>query len=401
MKKFYVLKPLAFFVIVLSILLQWYFNADRSLQRGQAIMQAHSHSIATSLVTNWTDRAEFSPIRTWLPCPHLVQSSLSERPWAEEPPLFHFLGALLKLIGIKSAWVLPIILHLLLWPLLLLIFSKFESTRDQKWWWSTFAFLSPAWVRYGVQFMPDTLAIVFLLCAFHESIRKDSQSWKFYGFSTLAITTKALNVVPLLGIFLAGVFLKQKSRIERVKHLLLFALCSLPLVLWLGILKWNDIPNPFFLKADSTELRHTGSLSLLFEAKYLSRFVTWNFIKGAGFVASAVVLWGVWQGLRSRFEVNFYPKTLWAWIAMLLPYWLFVRDANYVHDYYSLPFVLGLMIFAALTLSYRKGSLFLVGIPTLSMLLGLSQIYSLAKNPPKEVQFCDAELSHIEGLSEK
>jgi hypothetical protein len=217
-----------------------------------------------------------------------------------------------------------------------------------------------------------------------------------YILGALAVTTKALCFVPLAAMVLAGpVWSHFKDRRDLKKillHAFALGLTLVPFVLWLWTLKAQEIPNPFFKTIASEELRHTGSWLLLLDVSYWSRFVTWNFVKGAGLVASLVLCWALIHRFRSE-ENSVYPLPLLGILGALIPYWLLIREGNFIHDYYSLAFVVSIMIFAALVLSQKRSFLSYAVLPFLSMLLGLAQIYSLSKGQRSSPDFCHAEVS--------
>lgn len=376
------------------IALSIYFVAPDSLKRGQSIKQAYTHSISQSINSKGISKI----LSTEIPCPNPLLENSNSRLWVEEPPVFHIVAALLSKIGLQKAWHLPLLISLLAWPLLYFIFAQYDFTRNQRFLYTNFAFFSPLWVRYSMQHIPDTLAVLFLLASYLAIVKKRF-NW-FYFFAVFSITTKALCVFPIFAFWLMGPFKEQtynfRSLIRKksVIHSLAFLGCLLPFSMWLWLIHNNSIPNPFFSISVDTKLRHTGTWSLLLQLDYWSRFVTWNFVKGCGLIALIIIIKSIYQ-CRDKKISNRVPIHLFVCAFMLIPYWIFIRNGNYVHDYYALPFVFPLMIIAAHGLQFISSTRLRSLIMICSIVVALTQVHSLSKNRAIEVDFCKSEESQF------
>jgi hypothetical protein len=76
----------------------------------------------------------------------------------------------------------------------------------------------------------------------------------------------------------------------------------------------------------------------LLEGAYWERFVTWVILKGMGLGVFYLVIRRSVALCTHKLRANSEELFLWAWALALVPYWILVRQGNFVHDYYFLPF---------------------------------------------------------------
>jgi hypothetical protein len=331
-----------------------------SLQKGQAIKQFFAYSISDSLSRNG-----FSPLATALPCE-------GGRPWAEEPPIFHGLGAVF--LGALDAppWLLPLLSFFLLGVALFKLLEGAALRREQRALVAILALSAPALSRYSVQFLPDLFATALLTLGMAEWLAK--RRWVSAALWALAVTTKVLVIFPIAAFFVAEGYLEWR-RNRRFGALLgrgiFCALLCIPFLAWLYLLKTRGLPNPFRF-GSVAENRHSGSWGLLASPGYWARFVTWIMIKGAGpvlFVCSWLKLRKLWP----RVPESGLALCLISWTVGVLPYWLLVRQGNFVHDYYSLPFVVPFALcgaWALVNLAHTRAHRWAIGLGLMGLLWG-------------------------------
>ena len=115
---------------------------------------------------------------------------------------------------------------------------------------------------------------------------------------------------------------------------MLITLITAPFLIWLSYVSYNHIQSPF---ESGLNHSHMGSYSLLFDFKFLRKFISWNLFKGIGFILTVffgLFLWNIRKRNLTEFE---YFLLIWA--AGVFPYWLLVRWGNQMHDYYSMQFM--------------------------------------------------------------
>ncbi|MBL7714651.1 MAG: hypothetical protein JNL01_04230 [Bdellovibrionales bacterium] len=343
-----------FFGPIALVLLIAVSLGDGALARGQAIKQFFAYSISKSLSAN-----PWAWLSTHLPCTDAATGGL--RLWVEEPPVFHFLSAW----GIR--WFPQIAAPVSILALFFIFFAAFRFTSGT--WFPDWSFkkdpkrdyrlhlaafsaailvFSPIVLRYSIQHLPDLLATAFLVLG--AAVVHPTLALVFF---TLSVTTKALTVIPVAAVLISrwSVWDKKVTQKALVRPALKTALqlagISAPFALWLFILWKNQIPNPFSLN-NVVENRHSGSLGLLIDPHFWSRFFTWTFSKGVGLVALPFFIvrvlgeFGIgWAKKKKGTE-----RTLIFWAASVIPYWLLIRQGNFVHDYYTLPFAFPILMLA-------------------------------------------------------
>lgn len=338
---------------------EWGINA---LARGQVVKQFFAYSIS-----EWIARHPAEWLTTHLPCLDTTQGTL--RAWAEEPPLFHFLSAWgIRLFPEVTAPVSILALGLIFLATFRFVAERWipedtdeRGTRREMLHSAGLAAavavcVSPVVFRYSVQHMPDLLATAFLILGAVVSLPAAS-----FIFFTLSVTTKALTIIPIAAILVSRwdiwdrKFDFKKAAIPAIRTALVLIAIALPFLFWIFLLWKNQIPNPFSL-GNGVENRHSGSLGLLIDPRYWARFFTWTFVKGVGLIALPffiVRILGEFKIGPAKKRVEGFTaeqrrkrRLLLFWMAAIIPYWLLIRQANFVHDYYSLPFVFPILIHA-------------------------------------------------------
>jgi hypothetical protein len=343
------------FLAVLSLAV----GLDGGLNKGQVIKQFFAYSITRSVA-----QAPFSPLETSIPCS-------PPRRFVEEPPVFHYLSAPWVPVPFMPSWLSYLAFLCLTFLLFQSVFSVWKPADHL---WATLAVgSSPILLRYSFQHIPDLLATTFLLAGLYWLSQKKSL-FLCVAFFTLAVTTKALTlfaVVPLVVWF----FLIQTRRIADPKAWfragIVGLIVSAPFLGWIVVIESLNIDSPFDFSQIGTN-RHSGDWSRLLTFDYLRRFFLWNFIKGIGLPLTAgfVVLF-------FRRRQGTLPGWLWLWGLFVVVYWLLVRQGNFVHDYYSLPFFFPLAVMGTAGLQAKRGLLQLAAMASVLIssigLLGMSE----------------------------
>jgi hypothetical protein len=381
--------PLLILLLAVGLTLTLVF--PNSLNQGQRVKQFFAHSISQDLAA----RGLSNFARTEVPCadPDLGTAT---QVWVEEPPIFHSFAAILYKAGATHPAIPGFIAGLLmLLSLQLILPALFIVSPTNRALLSLVVFLVPATTRYWAQHIPDFFAASALLF-FVAALFRRRRVWMLVAL-TVAVTAKALVIVPAFFILLG--YHWENLRRERFRVLgnrdFLYALAIgfvaiTPTLLWFWNIRVQQLPNPFFLQKGLLEGRHTGSLNYLIEGSYWTRFFTWNFSKGVGLALLAAILIG-WRSLKINTNER---RAVLGWALGIIPYWLLIRDGNYVHDYYSLSFVPGLALLGVLSAMSLPSLKLRVGLMSLSILLGLAQPFSLAKRGTSVPQnFCDHELT--------
>lgn len=327
-----------------------------SLAHGQAIKQFFAYSITESLTRR--PGPLVLPellISTQVPCD-------PPRVWAEEPPVFHGLAAICLRAGAQP-WLLPLLGWMALVGALGALAShalrergaENHGTHGASWIAvALVAAASPAFLRYSVQHLPDLFATAILTWgAYALVLRRRGLTLSLF---TLAVTAKALTVFPVVFLLLGEEWSESRrssgsSRSWRrfaLNRGLELALISLPFIAWVVLLKWQAIPSPFVVN-HVYDNRHFGSLGHLVSPAYYLRFITWVAVKGVGLVLFAGAAWWLVRFAREMRRprgktelapaVSRFDALLAFWCVGLVFYWLFVRNGNFVHDYYVLPFL--------------------------------------------------------------
>jgi hypothetical protein len=382
---------LPLFVFLLAVGLTVSLVFPNSLNQGQRVKQFFAHSISHDLAT----RGLSNFARTEVPCADPVRGTATQV-WVEEPPVFHSFAAILYNLGATHPAIPGFIAGLLMILSLQLILPLlFNVSPTNSALLSLVVFLVPATTRYWAQHIPDYFAACALLF-FVAALFRRQRVWMLFAL-TVAVTAKALVIVPAFFILLG--YHWESLRRDRLRVLgnrdFLFAVAVgfvaiTPTLLWFWNIRVHELPNPFFLQKGLLEGRHTGSLDYLLRLDYWARFTTWNFSKGVGLALLAAILIG-WRHLKIDTHER---RAILSWALGIIPYWLLIRDGNYVHDYYSLPFVSGLALLGVMAAMSLPSTKLRLGLMSLSILLGLAQPFSLAKRASSvPANFCDHELT--------
>jgi hypothetical protein len=368
------------------------FSAD-SLRKGQVIKQFEAYSIAESLSS-----APLGILSTTIPCDGGI-------PWTLEPPVFHELGAAAIAAWPGFAALAPLLAYALLVAWVLRFSTQLFADPRLRLALTWSVALAPAFARFSIQFIPDVLATALLLASatlFLE--RKDRAA---LALLPLAVLAKALvfAAVPFLLYWrarertLSGE--APPSRIGSAARALgQSALVAAPFLAWVAAVRAfsesNVIHSQGMLRSYALE-----NWSLLLEPAFYARFVTWIWIKGAGWPLGALAIAAFFAkpvpGDRAA-------SLLRAWCAGLVPYWLLVRQGNRVHDYYSLAFILPLAILGArqlLTLPPGPAAMIPLkgALLAASLALGIHSLAGMSEIPLPPGQsrpvFCGSEIRKV------
>jgi 4-amino-4-deoxy-L-arabinose transferase-like glycosyltransferase len=310
--------------------------SSKCLHQGQVIKQFFAYSITEHL-----SRAPFDILSTTLPCQPI-------RSWVEEPPIFHFIAGLTSSYINENPAIIPLTSYLaILWVVHSFLVGL--KVRQRVFWLALGSIGSaPIFLRYSVEHLPDLMATAFL-CIGSLFIWKQKNRLA-YSLFALAVTTKALTIFAILPILIWSFFI-QDTKIN-LKSFFRFGAVILtitaPFAAWIIFITMNDIPNPFRL-GSIVENRHSGSLNLLLDSGYWSRFITWNATKGVGIILFAAALFRITKFFINKksstdTDFNSIEGLMTVWSIGVFPYWILVRQGNYTHDYYTLPFALPLAI---------------------------------------------------------
>ncbi len=364
--------------------------SSQALLKGQVIKQFFAYSISEALAKN-----PWNWLSTTLPC-------VPMRTWVEEPPVFHFLAAWgLKLWPGQSAFVPALAFSLLAWVALKWIREWRLSERDT-WIFVILAATAPVFLRYSIQHLPDLLATALLAWGAWALWRRH----RFFAtvLFTLSVTAKALTGLAVASLlaweFWVQVQPRLQNRGEWIRGLAAVGtkldFIVLPFLVWVIVVKRADIPSPFQFGSVG-ENRHSGGFGLLLSVPYWSRIFTWLAIKGVGlplFFAAIPVLVRTLREKRLHEADGF----LTAWALSALPYWLLVRQGNFVHDYYTLPIALPWALLGCRTLGtalsgrFRMWAFSLIGLQLLLALLNFRGLRPMVLSPEQErPTYCEME----------
>ena len=344
--------------------------SERSLQKGQVIKQFFAYSITESL------RRNFDIFATNLPC-------IPNRTWAEEPPVFHALAVFFDSLGLTSPAAVPLFAYFLIGLGALLWFKRFTDPL-LSFLTLFFCMSAPAFTKYSIEHLPDLLAtsLLFLGALF---LSKEKKKFAVIFFM-LSVTAKVLSVfaVVFLVFFEAHSHAKMNAFSAKNKWMIYLRACfalaiiSAPFLYWLIILQIKQIPSPFHFN-NGIENRHSGSLALLLDLHYFLRINTWLWVKGTGLATSVVFISRIFKLKKRWANLAKEERLLWIWLAGIIPYVVLVRDGNFVHDNYLLPFLPPICLLAAMQVREWLDGPWLLFLPERPMSAGVRQfiIYSL------------------------
>jgi 4-amino-4-deoxy-L-arabinose transferase-like glycosyltransferase len=347
-------------------------GARDSLKKGQLVKQFQCYSMTDSLKAH-----PWAILHSALPCPNPVTGERSVRR-VEEPATYSaFAAVILHFVDHAAA---PTLLISLLCAFALWLWAK-ELGADP---WVTFlgAASVPVFLRYSFQHIPDPMAVLFLIAGSWCGL-KARRGWMIFFFM-LACTTK------FTAIFAVVMMLAFLMRHEPVKAIGAVVVIASPFLIYLLAVNQLGISSPFEFSS-LTENRHSGSWRLLFSSDYWWRFVTWTVVKGIGIPLSVFSVIGVVRTLQQRRRPQL---MLVAWVMGLIPFWVFVRQGNFVHDYYFLIFFPPLALLGAWALSEVKQTWFKATVFAPQIAVGTHQVWMLeAVSGPSEPNpsFCGTE----------
>lgn len=366
--------------------------SPHALQKGQAIKQFFAYSISKSLSTSPS-----AILETRLPC-------TPPRVWVEEPPIFHEMAAwTLKILPDQSA-ALPIAVFLLLVVGILWLQLQVNQKFKQKLLALTvLAAYCPIFLRYSIQHLPDPLSTAFLTlgAASLASTSSGHPTAKYFRilpwlFFLAAVTTKALAIFAVAPILFWHFFLRGEKSTNAMKAnlvspkiyvrwgLTLVLLC-LPFILWLVTIHELSVPNPFFVQKTTQwlENRHTGSLGILLDFHFYLRAFTWIAIKGVGLILIGPAVYGLVKIYRAR-KFTDLEGLLFFWSLGIIPYWLLVRQANVIHDYYTLPFAVPLAVLGTQRLLEFRPKWLVLALGSLHLIIGATSLTGMRIVPLQE-----------------
>ncbi len=346
-------------LILVFCLTVGFFSSNQSLKKGQWIKQFHTHSITESLTKNG-----YQILSTTLPCPDTHGNLF--RSWAEEPPVFHLLAAFFSQLGIQSPVFLPLFSYtLFMIATFLLLNNQLSTTKIEKGRQNLLfllIFTTPALMRFSVQHLPDLLATALLVLGGYFTLKKN-RVW-MHLFLCLAVTTKALTLFPAVSFLIYSSFFDfqkpdTKTTLKNCLSLVIsIGILVMPFVIWVSLLQYMQISNPFFHEFN-IQNRYFGSLGLLIQLKYWLRMINWSASKGVGWVLFTAFCSSILYRRGRVWNKNRLEGLMFIWSFALLPYWVLVRQGNFVHDHYFLPFLLPISVLGSLTLSKIPSRLWL------------------------------------------
>jgi len=372
--------------------------SKNSLRQGQLVKQFTASSITQSLAKNG-----FSPLRSTLPCPHPYDQT-KRVPWAEEPPIYHLFGALLLSAGLQQpAWP-SLIISLAIGLVVLFFLSSFYKYRGKRLALALLVCLSvPIFWRYSYQHMPGILAL-FWLCLGSYSLGKGKTLWALILF-ILAVTTKALVIFPITGMwfwsFVIYPWIHQK-RVPQLKSFLSFilglALCIAPFLAWLFILKETHVPNPFDF-SEPLKSRHSGDWQILIEARYWERLLLYAGPRGVGIPLLFGFLYSARAILRKWRKPDYIEGLLLCWALSVLPSWILVRSGSFIHDHYFLAYSIPICLLGFRAIEHIPRVPIRLLVLWLSILSGVYYPLSYRWKVSSQIEppsFCEQEMHSIQ-----
>ena len=313
-----------------------------SLQKGQAIKQFEAYSIAESLAL-----APLGVLSTTIPCD-------GKTPWTLEPPVFHELGALGIRLWPDFPAAAPLAIYLLLLGGIFRLSSHLMREPKQRVLFVWLVALTPAFCRYSIQFVPDVLAAALLLGSVNFFLV--ARSRRGFALLSLAVLTKVLifPAVPFILYWRSLELENGSARISKRRAAFCAVVQStfvvLPFLAWVLIVGLSRANNVL----QSQGMIHNYLLEgwgQLLEPGIYARFFTWIVVQGTGLVLFAFAAFSIFKRTQAGSNV----RLLKLWILGLLPFWIFVRQGNRVHDYYSLSYILPLSVLGARALVTGEG----------------------------------------------
>ncbi len=321
---------------------------------------ADKTSTVTSLMESMFSRPHW--IGHDIPC-ITSTGALSSKPlWAEEPPVFHALGAFLKWVGFTNIYgKLLALLSCIAWALgtfaclQTLLLKPLQGERRT--WVLLAIFFTPMIMMHGAQPLPDDLMAAFLAWSLYFFFRRSLFS--AFVLATLAVTLKALPIFPILPVILGYLFLDQTgpSFRRRFAWATIAGLTVVPMALWLGYLAHQQIDNPFFSDHFSLS-RHTGGsdLGVIFTFRYWWRYFTWMFYQGVS-LPIAILSWIGLGKIASRWKQSSSNERILFIYACFSPvYWAVVRGPQFSAPWYSFSFMFPFTILGCRELALLKNS---------------------------------------------
>lgn len=270
-------------------------------------------------------------------------------PWAEEFPLYHAFAAWIagafELASVTGGRALSFVFLLVYVQALRRIFLRDLATPQLRLWgwvWIGVLALLPGVQLYSAAVMPDfaALACIAMAVAERERIRH------CYLWLMAACAFKYFAVFSVLA-FLIGHARALSGRRQRLHALSWAGLSVAPTVLYLILFLTFKIPNPIQDYQEANGYGHWAG-PFLFQAKFYLRWILWVWVKVPSLPLGILALVGIgywWRGRRSN---NAYSLQSWAAIHMicLILFSLVFASSFYVHDYYALPYLVPLSLFA-------------------------------------------------------
>jgi hypothetical protein len=303
-----------------------------TLFSGQVIKQFESYSLAESFA-----RIGWSPYESSIPCDGGIR-------WVLELPLFAGIGGVFIHGLPEHPFVLPLGVYGLFLAGLFRLRKAFDPT-GPIWGWAAVA-SAPVFLRFSSQFLPDPLAVAFLL---HGAVFFLGRRKGIAGFFFLLAVSVKPTVLPSVFFFMIAFSdwildpaLDVKQKTIRLARAAVYCACfALPFVAWALSLRAFGIPSPM----------HEGGLlsigedwGILLDRKFYSKFFVWTVFKGVGPILAGFAVFAFF-GWKDRPEKI---RRLAIWAFGIVPYWLVVRRLNFIHDYYSLSFFLPIALLGAL-----------------------------------------------------
>lgn len=335
-----VAKQRTFFGLLLILFVLRLYHINAPIVDHHSWNQISAASMAKHLYYDWS--TFFRPTVDLYTFPESTSSV-----YAQEMPLYHLPIALsYHLFGITE-WpgrLVSIIYGMIgLWYWFLLtrrIFSENIALLTL-----VVAGFSPLNWYYHQAIMTDNSMVTAMIIGFYyfylwlEENNTEKYLWYSLVWTALGGLFKTYALVIGIG-YLLLILLRKEYHLLKSPKLYLF-----------GILAW--LPSIFWIAHAQSLAEGRSEFSNINAILHPELLGNWSFYQRIIFARLIDQLLTPWMALfcliglfHSRFEKKYHPPL--AWLGSCLIYLAIVQRGNYVHDYYQLPFVPGLALFAAI-----------------------------------------------------
>ncbi len=283
--------------------------------------------------------------------------------WAEEPPVFHFVGVLLSKIMPQAFFIkfYPVFLSsFIVFGILMLGGVYFPKLYEKNTW--AFVLLiayTPIINIHFAKFVPDLLSFALMIWSIYFYEKKmPTWSWLFALFS---VTTKALAIIGFFFYFL-GKLLSNEENLKLSKRIIKYSfwgLTLIPSLYWFWIIKKNNWDSPFFQTSINFN-QHTGGTDFkkALTLHYWARYITFVITRGVSWPVFFITSFEIFQGLRLK-NLNKMDKSFLIFLAGSPLYWLLIR-AQSSDPWKSFYLILPFLYFAFRFLERQKSRIVII-----------------------------------------